>query len=192
MRTVTKIYEVYKYEELESDVKERVKDDLLSKCRTPEDYQDICETFLRDRNFYEIEVYFSLGYSQGDGLCFEGELELKDAIKDDDFKKLLSNDIIDDLSKKDYNIKFKSNKTNHRYDHCKTCSLMISYDEEENVISETILDKLYEAFCSYYETICDKLETQGYEYFYEMSEEEAIEYCNDNELEFYKNGVIFN
>ena len=39
--------------------------------------------------------------------------------------------------------------------------------------------------------LCDKFEHQGYKWFYEISEEDVVEYCDNNDIEFTADGNVF-
>ena len=79
MRTVTKTYNVYKYNELSEDAKEKVKQWYLDDDFSPQEFENSCMDAL-NRLFpnSDLKVQFSLSACQGDGFNIYGKLDLSD------------------------------------------------------------------------------------------------------------------
>lgn len=58
-------------------------------------------------------------------------------------------------------------------------------------INYVALEKFEAACIAYFEGLCGKFEREGYEYFYNPSEEEISETCNANDWTFTADGNFF-
>lgn len=81
---------LYKFEELSKEAKERAIEQWREKGYDfdDNDAQFLTEDFkeiLKERGFYDPKVYWSLGYCQGDGVCFEGAIEPSELFKQKGF-----------------------------------------------------------------------------------------------------------
>ena len=65
---------------------------------------------------------------------------------------------------------------------------MIKNNKNINVEALTKFEKLVRGI---FRTLCRSYEKQGYEYFYEISDEDLEEMCEANEYEFLADGTIF-
>ena len=68
MRTITKEFKIYKYEELSEKAKEKVRQDYINNL----DANDFTYMIIEDLNsigLKNLRPYYSLSYCQGDGLC---------------------------------------------------------------------------------------------------------------------------
>lgn len=175
MREVTKIYKLYKYEELSDKAKEKALENHID----DDDLEFLLpEVLNNDLNFfleqYKIEplyakhVHYSLNYCQGDGCCFVGTYRWRD-----------------------YNIKIThhGNYTHHRsvwFEFEKLSDISDNYTEAEQ---DAVIDQDQAEFKEIYKEICLKLEKSGYdEIEYQHSEANFIELCENNDWEFLENG----
>lgn len=169
---------IYKFDELSDEVKDKV----ITKFREGNDFPFLSDDLeeelksLLEENKIEVldglKLYYSLSYSQGDGVCFVGNFK---------------------YGKCRISIEHKSN-----YVHYKSVNISIELyddiDEEENEIylSPKEHDDVLDEFKSIYKTICNKIEKDGYSIIENENTEEAIkDVIECNEYEFYKNGAIF-
>ena len=53
-------------------------------------FSEDTKEYLKELNFNNIELYYSLSYCQGDGLCFIGDIYLSDLFKNENFLNLLT------------------------------------------------------------------------------------------------------
>lgn len=77
MRTITKEFKIYKYEELGEKAKEKVKQDYINNL----DANDFTYMIIEDLNnigLKSLRPYYSLSYCQGDGLCLAGHIDFDD------------------------------------------------------------------------------------------------------------------
>ena len=112
-----------------------------------------------------VELRYSLSYSQGDGVSFIGQFKWKNYY---------------------ITIERKTNSPYCHYVHSKTTIISIDTNYGNDAKTE-----VYEEFNEIYQSICNELETFGYkEIEYKQSEECFKEECNANECEFYENGEM--
>lgn len=154
----------------------------------------------------DLEVQFSLGYCQGDGVNIYGDLNLFD-VSDYLEKKGKVSDKITEYIKliKQENIHIDINTTrNDRYSYCKAHELKGDIIEElsyqlitwvgilEAEIDYKELEKFERDVITMLEDLCIEFEKDGYKYFYECDEDEIEYYINDMEYMFLENGSIYN
>ena len=181
MRIVKIEVPVYRYAELNDKAKEVVKDHILSATRDAQGFTDSVKHTLDVLGVEEAEVYYSLGNCQGDGLCFTGSITcIKESIAklDKDFIKSCEDCI--------YSINFY--KLDRMYNHCNTVT--VEFEDSSWMYAEDFT-KLKDIFLTWYKALCGKFEHQGYKWFYEISEEDVVEYCDNNDIEFTANGDVF-
>lgn len=204
MRTITVEYNLYKYDELSDEAKDKAKETLLG-WRDPEMFREVV---LNDLNYLlpnsDLDVQFDLCYCQGDGLNIYGEVDVEDILF------CIDNNMADGLLKK-YEGYLDENMTNDILRYANDCGRIIlpenkrycyciadrcnvgsdwAYElednEEENINSmalfklERLVQGIFTDLCGYYEKI-------GYEYFYEISDEDCMEY----DFEYYEDGSIY-
>lgn len=192
MRTITQEIKLFKFNELSSTAKEKVKEWYLSTLN-PEDFQEDCKNYLDSQFGIKdgIKVLFNLGYCQGDGLCMVGEIHLYDM--DEKLFKLLTKGFTkrqkEIISQEVSKIIF--NKVNHHYQHANTVNIEINIDEDQNPKHTQIFDKFITRVKAWYFEQCSILETSGYDYFYEVSEECLQDFCESNQYEFTENGELY-
>lgn len=189
MRIVKIEVPVYRYAELSDSAKEAAKGNILSITRNAQDFTDSVKHTLDVLGVEESEVYYSLGNCQGDGLCFTGRITWNKAMEISYIKNS-----VDKLDKvfvaccEDcvYSINFY--KFNRMYNYCHTVTVEF---EDSSWMHSVDFTKLKDIFLNWYEALCAKFEKQGYKWFYEISEEDVAEYCNNNDIEFTADGNVF-
>ena len=203
--TVVKVYNVYKYNELSDEAKKRVKEWYLED-RPTEFFTEDCEQDLY--NLFgenDLEVQYSLASCQGDGFNIYGKIKAKNI-----FECLENHNGGTQLAEFENVLTEKEKRTilhyaeecgdielpmNHRYCYCLVDHIDIADDWEyklgyRNINTET-LKKFENLVIGIFETLCRSYEKQGYEYFYEISDEELEETCEANDYEFLEDGTIF-
>ena len=205
----TKTINLYEIRELKKDAFERAKKeyedcDITSEIRNEAFYDFVKETMLEDYGL-DIELQYSLRYSQGDGLSF----------KCDD---MLSNYMIEYIKKNlkgkrnkaifkfivDNGLTFKSNPYKKQY--CYASENDIEYDFYEYYLFKDYINEhprsklieedfincvniILEIIQDWYIEKCREYEALGYaDIYYQMSDEEFIELCEENEYLFLENG----
>lgn len=198
MRTEVVKKEIYTFSELSRESKEVVKQWYLDGQESSIFSDMVNEDLSSFFKSSELKIEYSLSYCQGDGLNIYGILDIIDmfeklGIEGERQKELL--DIFDfdtrmELSKhKDnygYSLKFKDKKeiSDYIYD---MCGEELKEDSEQYKIAESFLFSVLD----YMEKLDKEYEESGYNYFYEISDEELQEVCDSNGYEFLENGTIY-
>lgn len=207
MREATIKVNVYNYEELCEKAKERVKTEYLQDCRTAYEFSEICEDELSVLFPHSsLRVEYSLSYSQGDGLNIYGVLCLEDALMRVTF------DLTDEeqyiitklLDNNHYTYRMRQNGW-YSYcicdRHCYVEDLIPESEYEKEVMSalvksdgETVMSalaKFNHVVRQNLVELCGTFEKMGYEFFYEVSDEDMCEICEANDWEFIADGEFF-
>ena len=192
MRTITKIINLYNFDELNEKAREKVlnteREELYSMhCQNVDDviYDCLCNYGMEDAKYN-----YSLSYSQGDGVCFYNinlfsytrltskdnniklnkfEIEALTLLNEEEYKIFLQ------YLNEGYNIKIVKNSS--MYCHSHTCTLEEEYyysddEEEEKEINNLIYD-LKKKMENIYHNMCYEIERLAYNY---------IEYISDDEI----------
>lgn len=165
----TKTINLYTYDELTKEAQ----DVALKQWQENNEYFYLSEhlsnmlwEYLNDEKIVkqgDPKIFYSLSYSQGDGVMFEGNFTWNG-----------------------YNVSIKH--SGHYY-HSNSKTIDIT-DEEGN---EPETDEPEKSFDTIYKTICTKLEKEGYDFMaYEDSEENFREACDANEYTFLLSGKMEN
>lgn len=206
---VTTTYQIYKFEELNAEAKEKVKEWYLEG-QIPEIFEeDIQSQVSMMFPNSELKIQFSLNYCQGDGVNIYGTisiqdlLEFKDKFKKEDInypslemlftdKELKALKFYADIISAD-TIKLPENL---RYSYC-----MVNRAEIAETISEALYDIRmirYDVLCKFEQftqdiisNLCREIENEGYDYFYEISEDELKVYCESEDFDFLEDGTVF-
>lgn len=209
MRTAIVEYKIYKYGELSDKAKEKVKEWYLEG-RNEYIFTEDCEEDLH--NLFgnnDLKVQYSLGYCQGDGFNIYGKVSAKAILNCleehnggtqlEQFENVLT-------AKEKATILHYAEECgdielpiNHRYCYCIAGHTDIADDWEyqlENYsgyknINKEVLEKFESLVHGIFETLCASYEEQGYDYFYEISEEDLEEMCEANGYEFLEDGTVF-
>lgn len=209
MRTAMVSYEVYKYNELSEDAKEKVKqwylDGQESYVFTDDCKQDLENLFGKN----DLEVQYSLASCQGDGFNIYGKIDAENI-----FKCLENHNGGTQLEEFEDMFTEKEKKTILHYaEQCGAIELPMNnhycysladyidiaedwkYDLEyyhgyEN-INVDVLEKFEKMVREIFAKLCRSYEKWGYEYFYEVSEEDLEEACEANDWEFLEDGTVF-
>jgi len=198
MRTVSIDYDVYKYQELSEQAKEKAKEWYLEG-KDAYWFKDDCEEILHcEFPNSELKVEFSLSYCQGDGLNIYGSIDLLELWNKLDKSKYT------DKEKKFMEYVLKTHavdytmKQNYRYGYCNSSSWDFTEDiiddmewTQQRGIKYDVLEKFNEDCKEYMEKLCSDFESDGYAYFYEVDDDEMIDMCEANEWEFTADGKIF-
>lgn len=209
MRTATIEYQVYKYIELSDEAKEKARAWYLEG-REPYVFTEIVmEDLYNLFGENDLQVQYSLGYCQGDGLNIYGKINAENI-----FKCLENHNGGTQLEQFENVLTEKEKKTilhyaelcgeielpiNNRYCYCIARYVDVAEEWEyilENHfdysnINKEALEKFENLVQEVFEKLCASYEEQGYEYFYEISEEDLEEMCEANGYEFLEDGTIF-
>lgn len=201
MRKITKIREfnVYRYAELSQAAKEKVRDWYLEgQSELSCIFMENCKMRLSELfPNSDLEVQYSLNYCQGDGFNIYGEIRLDELLekiaekfteKEMKFFKWAFNE---------YDTSFQMGY-NNRYCYC-ICSRNdfmgdIFYEMDNwyfRNIPEKIMEKFNKLAGQYLDNLCKEFEKDGYDWFYEISDEDLQEHCEANDYEFLEDGKFY-
>ena len=184
MKTVTKTYDVYTFEELSQEAKDKAREKWITNNDYPflSDYLNerlhelLEENKIKDTNDTSkpntkpTPVLYSLSHCQGDGAMFEGTFEWQHL-------------------KKTYTAVIKQSGY---YYHYNSKTIELTYEDKDGNEHEAD-EKTYTHFNDIYVTICQLLAQDGYNYIdYENSEECFRETCEANEYNFLADGTMVN
>jgi len=166
--------EVFKYDELSEESQDKAlrnhnennQFDYLG-----EDLESYLDELLEENNIKgDAKLFYSLSYSQGDGVRFEGNFE---------YKK--------------FNISVKNSGLScHKYNSSITIEGQEDSDDEiKNDVLEMMRNNIENDFKDAYKQICDKIEVRGYDQIeHEQSKENFEEICDANEYKFRIDGTL--
>lgn len=199
MRKITEIREfnVYKFEELSQAAKEKVRDWYIEG-QEPEIFTESC--MMRLSELFpnsDLKVQYSLNYCQGDGLNIYG------TIRHDELLEKIAENFTEKEMKylqwvvKEFGYECKMEENNH-YCYC-ICSRNdftedLAYDMENNWIRGIrydVLEKFNKLAGQYLDNLCKEFEENGYDWFYEISDEDLQEHCEANDYEFLEDGKFY-
>lgn len=211
MRIITKEYKVYKFNELDKEAKEKVKQWYLDgQCDLSFIFTEDCKEDLHCL-FGEngLDVQYSLGYCQGDGFNIYGTIEawkiidclekhnggtqlkeFENVLTDKEKKTILHYAKLCDDIKLEYNNRYCYSladyidiKNDWEYD--------LEYYHNYSNINKEVLEKFENMVREIFSTLCNSYEKQGYEFFYEIDDETLEDNCEANEWEFLADGTLF-
>ena len=168
MKILIKNYELYTYDELSPEAKEKALEDYRNGNEyyfLSEDLEYKLQELLKDNKITsdDAKVYYSLSWNQGDGAMFEGNCFWKS-----------------------YIIKIKQSGHYYNYNSKTYTITSVKTGKEAS-------DTVYQDFEKIYLDICSELEKAGYAYIeYEDSEEAFKESAESNEWTFLSSGKMMN
>lgn len=195
MKTITKKINLYRYNELSEQAKEKVKQWYLEGLDA-EFFSDMCLEELYAEGFKnsDLKLQFSLSYCQGDGLNIYGGLYLSEALEV----------LKEDFTAKEYkrlsfylkDVPAYEMPYNDYYNYCvaeyiETSDLIEEYNEDYRKIDYTLIDRFNDLLIKYFTEKCSQFEKKGYRYFYEVSEDDLKEFCDDGDYWFTESGTAY-
>lgn len=197
-RTITITKEVFKYQELPNTSKQKVKEWYLEG-QDGQLFLDMVKQGLMIDYGLELDVGFSLGYCQGDGLCLYGEISFDQIRNNETMKKIVFKgfNVSDYRALHELECYVSHITLTHRgrYFHSNSVDIDIDYyaggisDKMDNLIDK-VVKKILTNVKSWYFEECYRYEQMGYDYFYEISEFDLEDFCESNEYEFYEDGTL--
>lgn len=212
MRTVTKTYNVYTYPELSEKAKEKVKEWYLNE---PFRNYEFSEIYTDDLCFLfpnsDLKMQYSLNYCQGDGLNVYGEVDLTDvfnAIRDKSYCGERFKNFWDYMTEHEQKTIEKYMEVcgssvalpynNGHYNYCISTKTdfaeewieKLKYQQYKNIQVDTIR-KIENLVIDMFVMLAKTYEKYGYEYLYEVDEEELTETCEANEWEFLEDRTFY-
>ena len=169
MKTITKEYQLYSFDELTQEAKDKARNEYNNGVDYPflqDDLREYIHEELTEAGYThgDITPLYSLSYLQGDGLMFEGDVTDKDGNM--------------------YTIKHRG-----RYYHERSTSLS-GEDKDGNELSNEQVEKWEEGF---YIPLCKKMAERGYKEIEWLESEELFsETCEGNGYMFLADGKMMN
>jgi hypothetical protein len=189
MRTIEQ--EVYNFSELSKDVQEKI----IEKYYENEEYPFLTDDLMENLSeldtlkiFSNVQLQYSLSYTQGDGLSFSTDIDILKWLKNRNMKT----SVLDVIYNNIYSIKCTGNMGQYYYANGKDITLEVQDNSGKHKRIDKLMDIIKEELSDYYISICHKLTKIGYSIVdYRMSIEEFSEYSNDNGYEYFINGRQF-
>lgn len=193
MKTFTKTIIGYRYSELSEKAKEKAKEEYIEHDRAPGDFSMMLIEYLKGTyNLQNLDTYYSLSYSQGDGLCLYGEISYSEIFHNEMFRKIalkgLRGGQITSVKENLFKVNFKHSG---RYYYANSTNI----ESEEN--SYNITDKQYSLLeivasniTDWYLSFCKEWEDIGYDFFYKVSDEEMEENSDANDYYYEEDGIL--
>ena len=188
---------IYKYDELSYTAKEKVRQFYLDG-QWPEIFTDDCEEFLRcEFPNSDLSVSYSLGYCQGDYFAITGTLHLSDVWENINRSEFSDKEIkfinwVLGCGKFDSVFKIETYWRGHGSDYSgilDQLKLDIEAWDFKNIRWKT-LEKFTDAVIDYMYAWETKFKQDGYNFFYEIEDDELEEWCDIHEYEFYEDGSV--
>lgn len=198
MRKVIEEKTVYLFNELSDEAKEKVRNWYLENQDTYS-FSEYCREGLHEIfPNSQLDVEYSLTYCQGDGFNIFGNLDIDDFINHTGDTYLSSREIrLLKFIKKEFSDCVELPK-NPRYGYCYVENITFADDIIENMeyakfrdIPEDDIRHIEYAIKDFILNLCKNFEDSGYEFFYEISDEELEEICDANCWEFLEDGSIY-
>ena len=192
MVTITKKINLYEYNELDEKAKEQAKQEFLeTRCELDGDmFTEIAMEIVRDYFQFTdgLEIQYSLASCQGDGVNIYGKFDLQN---------------VEGLEWLKSEVDSFELKQNYRY--CYSLKSQTETETVDEIISEferasdrEIKDWQVMEIRKMVETVFEKLkkaereiENYGYDFFYEVSDEEMAEYADSCEVLYLVDGTMY-
>lgn len=200
MRTITYTKNLYTFSELSQGAKAKVKQWYLDDASRCDLFYEEIKDFLSE-NFLQskLDVKFSLAYCQGDGLNIFGDLNLFDFI--DKWEATEKEKSRMRFYLENSNNIFTFDKNNHYCYSCKfidkkyiddyiTEKIEELKESEINNINKDTIRKFYIDMLNCFEALDEEFKKQGYDFLYEISDEDLADICDANNYEFDIDGNI--
>lgn len=176
---------LYKFKELPENIRELVLKTWYDDETYPWLTTDI-EEYIRQHeyNFFfsDFKVQYSLSWSQGDGLCIDGEIDVDTALRKL-FPKMPKKKR--ERFRDEHNI-YTRNSVGYYY----AAKWQVHCDAMEQ--DKEFMDTYYPAIAKAYLDLCHDAEKFGYDILeYRMGEDEFAEICENNGYEFFESGKMY-
>lgn len=198
MKTITITKNVYNYNELSDEAKARAKSDYLNEDIRVEDFYDMKKEELALLFPHSgLDLQFSLASCQGDGANIYGAFSLIDFLPywnaSEKEKRTIAFYIDESIDK----YKFREN---NRYCYsCKFLDKKFINDFIEDFVEELkiknikidVIEKFFNDLLEYFDNLDNTIERQGYDYLYNIADDEFSDLCDANEWTFLEDGTFY-
>lgn len=199
MKTITNTFNIYYYDELGEEAKEKVKQWCLDDtCRNDLFSEDIKNYLFKKFPSSALNYQYSLSYRQGDGFNIYGSVNPYDFI-----------DKWESSEKEKRAIKFYLQYAgdvtltkNNSY--CYSCKFIDQISDEwiDDTIQELryncikninhdLIEKFYFDLIDHFDTLDANYKADGYNFFYNVDDEEVEDFCINNEFYFLSDGSFY-
>ena len=198
MKTITITKNVYNYNELSDEAKARAKSDYLNEDIRAEDFYEI----QKDNLLYlfphsGLDLQFSLASCQGDGANIYGTFSLIDFLPywnaSEKEKRTIAFYIDESIDKYEFS-------ENNRY--CYSCKFLDKKyidDFIEDFVEELkiknvkidIIQRFFNDLLDYFDNLDKTIERQGYDYLYNIADDEFSDLCDANDWTFLEDGTFY-
>lgn len=198
MKTITITKNIYNYNELSDEAKARAKADYLNEdIRTEDFYETKKEELASLFPHSMLDLQFSLASCQGDGANIYGNFALIDFLPyweaSEKEKRTIAFYIDESIDK----YKFSEN---NRY--CYSCKFLDKkyiddfideFVEELKIknIKKDIIEKFFNDLLDYFDNLDKTIERQGYDYLYNIADDEFSDLCDANDWKFLEDGTFY-
>jgi hypothetical protein len=191
MKRLIKEITAYRYSELGKSAQKMARKNFLAEEHLAIFFSEDLENALNEQyGLFNLKTYYSLSYSQGDGLCLAGGITYSEIFENSKFKQTAFKGIHDRQIQtvKDELYGFDFEHCN-RYCYAGATSIKSRvYKPSEK--QEELIEKITRNVKEWYYSFCLKWEQLGYEYFHEMSGKEMEDICATNDCLFTKEGEL--
>ena len=217
MKTITKEYKVYTYDELKGDAVDKATSSIYEILY--ENNAELLEGTLLDymNDTYKInldskDLTYSLTNNQGDGVSFLLDnvitwAHLHDYLFKDSFPynelNIFEKVVVKQLSKEDIDLVYEYvnsgyvisiNRRNSRYAHPYTCYLDYEIYQNDNKELEDKVNSCISKLCGgllkdKYNEVCKDLEEVGYTLL-DVNQDDILDYIEINKIDFFENGDV--
>lgn len=189
MRIVKIEAPIYEYSELQIDAKAVVRNYVLSVVHDSDTFSEAIRESIESLGFKDVNIYCHLANKHNDGLYFTGTINWLNLSRIEyivDKLRFFSSPFIMTANECLNNIRFI--RLNYSSTTCRDIAVDIdnTYWMTANEFS-AFRDMLLNLYCN----LCQQYERDGYKWFDEITEQEVIDYCDANNLEFFKDGRVF-
>lgn len=184
MVTITKKINLYKFEELSSEAKEKAKDNYIELCTEwkCDEFSWFLEEDLKSYGLENLKATYNLNYCQGDGIFLDGYFYLDEISKE--FKETIfkgfSREEVKNLNEYAERIEIENSMVSCLYTANNTPE---KFDKIFNELESNIDASLY--------NYCKKMQDDGYLFFYDVTDEEVQNFYDANEEYFLEDGAIY-
>jgi len=193
MKILAKTITGYSYNELDEFVKTEAKSSVLNYDRLPEFFtEDLRSELFETFGLNHLKTYYSLSFCQGDGLCLYGNISFSELFENPKFKKIAFKGIHHKQVQSVFDVlQYIDFEHRGRYYHEK--SVYIESEEYNPTERQSaVIKKVVENVKSWYFQFCREWEKRGYDYFYEISDEDMECVCAEHDNLFTEEGKLIN
>jgi len=192
MKLLSKTIKGYTFSELYNKTsRDKAKSSVLEIENPPEFFsEDLREMLFEVYGLRNLRTYFSLSFSQGDGLCLHGKITFSELFENPKFKQIafkgLHHRQVYSIYDQLYSIKFEHSG---RYFYANSVSMKSAvHDPTEK--QAAIIGKVVCNIKKWYFSFCSDWEKRGYTYFYDISDNDMECICSDSGYLFTEQGTI--